>query len=205
MSTLQHDVTLIHRLLETIEQDILPLTEEAVRIGNKVFGAALLKKSDLTTYLAETNNEMESPLHHGEMHLLKRYYELPSAERLPPGELIFLSTHEPCSMCLSAITWAGFDNFHYFFSHADSRDEFAIPHDLKILKEVFDVDPGEYHHHNAFWDCQGIREWLSEHGGELDDDTLQILKEKVAAIRQRYAAASEHYQASKDGNSIPLN
>ncbi len=205
MSTLQHDITLIHRLLETIAQDILPLTEEAVRIGNKVFGAALLKKSDLTTYLAETNNEMESPLHHGEMHLLKRYYELPSAERLPPGELIFLSTHEPCSMCLSAITWAGFDNFHYFFSHSDSRDEFAIPHDLKILKEVFDVDPGEYHHHNAFWDCQGIREWLSEHGSELDDDTLQTLTANVEAIRRRYAAASEHYQASKDGNRIPLN
>lgn len=200
-----HDITLIHRLLETIEQDILPLTEEAVRIGNKVFGAALLKKTDLTTYLAETNNEMESPLHHGEMHLLKRYYELPSAERLPPGELIFLSTHEPCSMCLSAITWAGFDNFHYFFSHLDSRDEFAIPHDLKILKEVFNVDPGEYHHHNAFWDCQGIREWLSEHGSEIDDDTLQTLTGKVEAIRQRYAAASEHYQASKAENSIPLN
>ena len=134
----------MNRLLETIEEDVLPLTEAAVRQGNKVFGAALLKKSDLTTYLAETNNEMESPLHHGEMHLLKRYYELPTEDRLAPGELIFLSTHEPCSLCLSAITWGGFDNFYYLFSHMDSRDEFAIPHDLKILKEVFDVEPGKY-------------------------------------------------------------
>jgi tRNA(Arg) A34 adenosine deaminase TadA len=34
-------------------------------------------------------------------------------------------------MCMSAITWAGFDNFYYFYSHEDSRDSFAIPHDLK--------------------------------------------------------------------------
>ena len=109
------DVTLISRLLDTIEYDVLPLTEAAVKKGNKVFGAALLKKSDLSTYLAETNNEMESPLHHGEMHLLKRYYELPLGNRIAPAEMIFLSTHEPCSLCLSAITWAGFDNFHYLF------------------------------------------------------------------------------------------
>ncbi len=38
-------------------------------------------------------------------------------------------------MCLSpAITWAGFDNFYYFFTHEDLRDAFAIPHDLKILE-----------------------------------------------------------------------
>ena len=57
---------------------------------------------------------------------------------------IFLATHEPCSLCLSAITWTGFDNFYYLFSHEDSRDSFAIPHDLKILKEVFTLDPGGY-------------------------------------------------------------
>ncbi|MGQ7847099.1 nucleoside deaminase [Granulosicoccus sp. 3-233] len=205
MKSLSTDAALVQRLLETIEQDVLPLTEEAVRRGNKVFGAALLKKSDRSTFLAETNNEMESPLHHGEMHLLKRYYELSPAERLPPGELIFLSTHEPCSMCLSAITWAGFDNFYYFFSHMDSRDAFAIPHDLKILKEVFDVDPGNYHRSNAFWQCEGIREWIAQQEDALASDTRKALDEKVESICQRYAEASRHYQSSKSGNSIPLN
>ncbi len=195
----------MNRLLETIEEDVLPLTEAAVRQGNKVFGAALLKKSDLTTYLAETNNEMESPLHHGEMHLLKRYYELPAEDRLAPGELIFLSTHEPCSLCLSAITWGGFDNFYYLFSHVDSRDEFAIPHDLKILKEVFDVEPGEYRRTNAFWQSQGIRDWLSLHESNLTKDTMTALNKKIEGIRQRYAAASQLYQSSKSDNSIPLS
>ena len=200
-----NDVALISRLLDTIEHDVLPLTEAAVRKGNKVFGAALLKKSDLSTYLAETNNEMESPLHHGEMHLLKRYYELPPGNRIAPAEMIFLSTHEPCSLCLSAITWAGFDNFHYLFSHEDSRDEFAIPHDLKILKEVFDVDPGKYRRNNAYWRSQGIRDWLSQHDNELNDDTRAQFRAKIEAIRQRYAAASQVYQSSKSGNCIPLN
>jgi len=126
--------TLAERLLQTIESDILPLTKRGVAAGNKIFGAALLRKDTLDTYLAETNNEIENPLWHGEMHALKRYYEIPPDQRLPASELLFLSTHEPCSLCLSAITWCGFDNFYYFFSYQDSRDEFAIPHDLKILK-----------------------------------------------------------------------
>ena len=29
----------------------------------------------------------------------------------------FLSSHEPCSLCLSAITFSGFDNFYYLFPY----------------------------------------------------------------------------------------
>ena len=98
-----------------IEADILPLTEQGVARGNKIFGAAILKKSDLSLVLAETNNEIENPLWHGEVHALKRFYE--QKEHPDTGDLIFLATHEPCSLCLSAITWTGFDNFFYLFSH----------------------------------------------------------------------------------------
>ena len=190
---------LIHRLLETIEHDILPLTENGVALGNKIFGAALLRKSDLSTFLAETNNELENPLWHGEMHTLKRYYEIPEAQRPPPSDLIFLSTHEPCSLCLSAITWTGFDNFYYYFSHEDSRDAFAIPHDLKILKEVFDVEPGGYRHNNAFWTCHSIRQLAAE------EPESEITTNRMATITQQYDALSERYQSGKSDNDIPLN
>jgi tRNA(Arg) A34 adenosine deaminase TadA len=192
---------LTERLLYVIEHDILPLTTQGVAAGNKVFGAALLKKSDLSLLLAETNNELESPLWHGEMHTLKRYHELPESQRPKPDELIFLSTHEPCSLCLSAITWAGFDNFFYLFSHEDSRDAFAIPHDLKILKEVFDVNPGEYNSSNAFWDSYGINKLVSE-TSEAEQAPLQAT---IDRIYKAYEQLSNDYQDSKSDNSIPLN
>lgn len=187
------------RLLSVIEHDILPLTEKGVAGGNKVFGAAILRKSDLSLVLAETNNETENPLWHGEVHTLKRFYE--RAEKPDTKELIFLSTHEPCSMCLSAITWAGFDNFYYFFSHEDSRDAFAIPHDLRILKEVFKLEPGGYARSNAFWRSAKIGDLVETAKPALKTE----LKEQDARIRAQYDTLSEAYQSGKSGNDIPLN
>ena len=83
--------SLLQRLLSVLDEDILPLTESGVAKGNKIFGAALLRKSDLSLVLAETNNEMENPLWHGEMHTLKRFYEIPADQRPDTSDLIFLS------------------------------------------------------------------------------------------------------------------
>jgi len=187
------------RLLDVIENDILPLTEKGVALGNKIFGAAILKKSDFSIVIAETNNELENPLWHGEMHALKRFYELAEDSRPATDKLIFVSTHEPCSLCLSAITWAGFDNFYYFFSHQDSSDSFAIPHDLKILKEVFTLDPGGYNRQNHFWKSFSIIDMAREgcHDAEV---TIRIER-----IKARYDQLSEQYQKGKTTNKIPLN
>lgn len=79
---------LLTRLIEVIEEDIAPLTGRGVVEGNKVFGAALLRKYELSLVLAETINETENPLWHGEMHCLKKFYALD--HRPDTRELIFL-------------------------------------------------------------------------------------------------------------------
>jgi tRNA(Arg) A34 adenosine deaminase TadA len=73
----------IEALLEAMESAIIPLTRIGVSRGNKIFGAALLRKNDLKVVIAETNNEMQNPLWHGEIHAIKRFYELPASGRPP--------------------------------------------------------------------------------------------------------------------------
>ena len=195
------DLSLIDRLFDVIENDIVPKTVEGIARGNKLFGAAILRKSDNSVVIAETNNEIENPLWHGEVHCLKRFYEMPKASRPDTKDCIFLATHEPCSLCLSAIAWTGFDNFYYLFSHEDSRDSFAIPHDLKILKEVFTLDPGGYNTENAYWKSYSLRKLVRE----LPDPDRKRLEARAAAIAARYDQLSAEYQESKAENDIPLN
>jgi tRNA(Arg) A34 adenosine deaminase TadA len=192
---------LIDRLFDVIENDIVPLTAAGVAKGNKLFGAAILRKTDHSLVLAETNNEVENPLWHGEVHCLKRFYEMPRAERVDTRDCIFLATHEPCSLCLSAITWTGFDNFYYLFSHEDSRDSFAIPHDLKILKEVFTLDPGGYNAENAYWKSFSLRRLVRE----FPAAERARLEARIAQIARRYDDLSASYQMGKADNDIPLS
>ena len=194
------DTVLIDRLLDVIENDIVPLTDKGVAKGNKLFGAAILRKDDRSLVLAETNNEIENPLWHGEVHCLKRFYEMPKADRPDTKDCLFLATHEPCSLCLSAITWTGFDNFYYLFSHEDSRDSFAIPHDLKILKEVFTLDPGGYRAENAYWKSYSIRKLVQQ----LPVAERSRLEARVGNIAATYDKLSSTYQSGKAGNDIPL-
>lgn len=193
-------VPLLTRLLDVIENDIAPLTEQGVQRGNKIFGAAILLKTDLSLVIAETNNEVENPLWHGEMHAIKKLYERERASLPAPADCIFLATHEPCSLCLSAITWGGYDNFYYLFSHQQSRDQFAIPHDLKILKEVFTLDPGGYNADNAFWHAHDMVRMMAS----LDRGNREALTARVDDITALYADLSATYQAHKGEAAIPL-
>ena len=200
----------ISRLLDVIEHDIAPVTRKGVARGNKLFGAAILRKSDLSVVVAETNNEIENPLWHGEMHAIKRFFEIPAAERPDVKDCIFVATHEPCSLCLSGITWCGFDNFYYLFSHQDSRDSFAIPYDIQILKSVYAVpDPDRaeaapdrplYNRQNRYWTSHGIAQMIAG----LDRSHKELLLARLDDLGGLYAELSAAYQADKGNKGIPL-
>lgn len=53
---------LLDAFLSTTDDKIIPLTAEGVATGCKVFGAAILRKSDLSMVVVATNNETSSPL-----------------------------------------------------------------------------------------------------------------------------------------------
>tara|TARA_Y100001970_G_scaffold220418_1_gene270749 strand:- start:218 stop:808 length:591 start_codon:yes stop_codon:yes gene_type:complete len=191
----------LEKILNIFLNEVLPLTKKGVAKGNKIFGAAIIKKNDFSLVISETNNEIENPMWHGEMHALKKFYELDVNTRPSEKDCMFLSSHEPCSMCLSAITFSGFDNFYFLFPYTSTNDEFNIPHDLRILKEVFKIDNGEYNKVNSYWKSQNINLLIENLPSFKKEKILKQLDE----IKNKYKTLSNQYQENKDGNSIPLN
>jgi tRNA(Arg) A34 adenosine deaminase TadA len=53
---------LLSAFVSAIKDTIIPLTAKGVAEGAKVFGAAILRKDDLSVVLGATNNEVDSPL-----------------------------------------------------------------------------------------------------------------------------------------------
>ena len=191
---------LLEKCLDIFTKEILPITEKGVSEGNKIFGAAILKKKDLSLVVAGSNNETENPIWHGETYTLKKFYEISKDTRPSEKDCIFLCSHEPCSLCLSAITFSGFDNFYYLFPYKITDNEFSIPHDLKILKEVFKVNNGEYNKENSYWKSHNIH-MLIEKLSTLKKEKFMNQLEK---IKKSYIILSNRYQASKNENFIPL-
>src|SRR4051812_621149 len=99
---------LVASLLNVTTSSIVPLTCAQVSAGSKLFGAAILSRSTLQAVTVATNNERISPLLHGEINCIQTFA---SPERPPTKDCIFCATHEPCSLCLSGITWSGFNEF----------------------------------------------------------------------------------------------
>jgi tRNA(Arg) A34 adenosine deaminase TadA len=191
----------LRRLLDVVEHEIVPLTRAGVARGDKVFGAAVLRKSDLSTVVAVTNHETANPLNHGEIATINAFSELPASERPVAAETVFLSTHEPCPLCLAGLAWGGWDNVFYLFSYEDTADAFSIPHDIRLNEEIWRVQGGEYDHKNRYW-CA----W---HMGELieacDASTRAELEIRLTELAATYVELSAAYQASKGtGAEIPL-
>lgn len=184
------------RLLQVIEVEILPETRKGVTAGNKVFGAAVLGP-DLTTKIADTNHETENPLFHGEVYVLQRWAaETPPAERgNSAATAVFLSTHEPCCMCISSLVWAGFKRVFYLFPYLTTSAQ-GIPHDLDIMHELWNVPT--YQKRNKFCATAGITELVDALEAGEEKDALQAT---IARISGMYDELSQQYHKEKVDNS----
>ena len=191
---------LLDKFLDVFNNDILPLTSRGVDSGNKIFGAAIIRKDNYSLVVAGSNNETENPLWHGETYTLKKFYEINKKKRPEEKNCIFLTSHEPCSLCLSAITFSGFDNFYYLFPYQSTSEEFSIPHDLNILKEVFNINDGSYIKNNSYWKSYSINNLINK----LEETKKKKFKDLFNNIKKNYFDLSNKYQTSKENNSIPL-
>mmetsp|Transcript_1484 Transcript_1484/g.2449 ORF Transcript_1484/g.2449 Transcript_1484/m.2449 type:complete len:247 (+) Transcript_1484:281-1021(+) len=181
-------------LLNVIENEVVPLTERGVENGNKLFGAAICGP-DFTRNIAGTNNEFRNPLFHGEVSAIFNYFDLPEEERPGrPDECVFFATHEPCPLCLSSIAWTGFKEVYYLFTYEDTRDAFAIPHDLKILESVFKCPNGSYNRQNDFFRAKSVAELIAE---VSDEEERAALQQRVEVLRVKYDELSAVYQQKK--------
>ena len=192
MSILKYEV-----ILDLFLNKLIPDTKKSVSKGNKIFGAFIIKKDDLSFTISGTNNETENPLFHGEISTIINFFK---SKNLNPKDYLFISSHEPCSMCLSAITWCGFDNFYYFFPYSDTESSFNIPHDLKILKEVFNIKNGKYNKKNFYWKSYDLQKMIDK----LNSKDKEFLTIKINKIKFLYSRLSDKYQLIKKNVKIPL-
>ena len=184
------------KILDIFLNELIPLTKLSISKGNKIFGAFIVKKSDLSVVCLGTNEETKNPLFHGEISTLFNFFENNNNNT---KDYYFISSHQPCSLCLSAITWSGFDNFYYFFPYIDTKENFNIPHDLNILNEVFKIKDGKYNYKNNYWQSYSIMSEIKKNEEESQ------LFDKITKIKEEYQKISKIYQENKINNKIPLN
>jgi tRNA(Arg) A34 adenosine deaminase TadA len=196
---------LVSKLLTVTESSIVPLTRSQVSSGSKLFGAAILSRYSLEPVTVATNNERASPLLHGEINCIQTFFASPKEGRPQPKDCIFFATHEPCSLCLSGITWSGFNEFYYLFTYEDSRDLFGIPYDIDILQSVYQVaSPADtpetlaakplYNRTNKFFKARSVADLVAtmEDGTEKSKWIAEITR-----IKALYNELSDTYQKGK--------
>jgi len=191
------------QMLLVIKEDILPLTEKEVSNGNKVFGAAILS-SDLQCIFCDTNTETECPIFHGEVKTIVKWSEVtPPSQRGPIAQSsIFLSTHEPCCMCISLILWAGFTKVYYFFGYNITKDQ-GIPHDIQTMHELWGTPT--YRKQNKYLSTASIMDLIRDVPSENEyKPRLLLLQNELLDTYDKLSKKYHTEKSSNENNSLVL-
>lgn len=123
------------QMLLAVRDHVLPLTQQEVAKGNHVFGGIILHKNTLAPVVAGSNNRLASPLFHGEIDTLNKFFAM--KDRPAIEDVIFLATHDPCAMCAASIAWAGFKELWTLFDYEDVEASADMPIDKIMFQELF--------------------------------------------------------------------
>jgi len=177
---------IISAVLKVAEEQIVPLMRQSVSEGNLPFAAAILHQSDLTPFTISVNKVKESPLLHGETNCIREFFANPAGERPSVSSCLFFATHEPCSLCLSGISWTGFSTVCFLFTYEDTRDLLGIGGDIDIIEEVFRVGGAKdaarplYNKTNRFFTARSVAELWD---GVADEPEKERLKGEIQRVR----------------------
>ena len=184
---MEYDDSFFHRMFDIAENDIIPQTLRGVKMGSKVFGAALLDRTNLDLVVASTNHERSSPLWHGEVYAIKEFYEMQNHPK--PDTCMMFATHQPCCMCASAIAWGGFPEVWYLFGYDKTGADFNIPHDQRLIRELFNTK--EPNPDSSYYKMRSLVDLIPT----LKDPARATAR--YEAIQQRYAELSAIDQAGE--------
>jgi tRNA(Arg) A34 adenosine deaminase TadA len=179
-------------MLEVIRTDILPLTKRKVSMGSKMFGAAILENLETMRLLhADTNDEITCPLFHGEVKCIYAWSQqqaLAVADRRTiAASSVFLSTHEPCCMCISSILWSGFHTVYYLFSYQTTKAQ-GIPYDIETMHELWGVNT--YRKCNKYLTSVCLLDCINALPDDNDGEKT-ALQQQVATLVDEYDQISQ--------------
>ena len=93
-------------------EDYMHLAIEAARsVPSHPFGTVIVRSARGDCVVVGANRSDENPILHGEIDAINRC--VAEHPRIDWSELVLYTTAEPCSMCLSAIAWAGIPDVYY--------------------------------------------------------------------------------------------
>lgn len=166
-------------LLALAEDTLIPAVRSCVATGNTPFAATILD-ANLTPLETSANNDASTPVSHAETNCIHSFLALPESTRPAASDVILLSTHEPCAMCLGAVCWASIKTVYFLFTYDETKGVFGMGEDIEIA-EVFGArGPPWYNRTNKFFTARPVAELLE---GVKDDRERVALGEEVERVK----------------------